>query len=107
LPCYCIKSVFMKIGIMIGRIGGVDGVALETEKWIEVLKRMGHEVFLISGQFQSWDTDPEHDTLVHEMSFFSPESFWGQKKASIEDGDLKPKSHEKKLLQRANLFCKF
>lgn len=71
----------MRIGIMIGRIGGVDGVALETEKWIEVLKRMGHEVFIISGQFQSWETDPVHDTLVHEMSFFSPESFWGQKKA--------------------------
>jgi len=26
----------MKIGFIIGRIGGVDGVALEAEKWIQV-----------------------------------------------------------------------
>lgn len=71
----------MKIGFIIGRIGGVDGVALEAEKWIDVLKRMGHEIFILSGQFQEWMIDPEHDTLVMEMSFFSPESFWGQKKA--------------------------
>ncbi len=42
----------MKIGIIIGRIGDVDGVALETEKWIEVLKKMGHEIFILSGQFK-------------------------------------------------------
>ena len=71
----------MRIGFMIGRIGGVDGVALEAEKWIEVLEQMGHEIFIISGQFQGWEIDPEHHTLVHEMSFFSPESYWGQKKA--------------------------
>ena len=71
----------MKIGFIIGRIGGVDGVALETEKWIQVLKKMGHEIFILSGQFQNWKIDRTHDTLVPEMSFFSPESFWGQKKA--------------------------
>ena len=71
----------MKIGFIIGRIGGVDGVALEAEKWIVVLKKMGHEVFILSGQFQEWEIDPEHDTLVVEMSFFSPESFWSQRKA--------------------------
>ncbi len=71
----------MKIGIIIGRIGGVDGVALETEKWIHVLRRMGHEVFILSGQFQERPMEPEHEKLVPEMSFFSPESFWSQKKA--------------------------
>ncbi len=71
----------MKIGFIIGRIGGVDGVALEAEKWIHVLKKMGHEIFIISGQFQDWKIDRTHDTLVPEMSFFSPESYWGQKKA--------------------------
>jgi hypothetical protein len=69
----------MKIGIIIGRIGGVDGVALETEKWIEVLRRMGHEIFILSGQFQDWIIDPRHDTLAIEMSFFSPECSWSQK----------------------------
>ena len=42
----------MKIGIIIGRIGGVDGVALETEKWIMVLERLGHEVYVASGEFE-------------------------------------------------------
>ncbi len=31
----------MRIGIIIGRIGGVDGVALETEKWIDILLKFG------------------------------------------------------------------
>ena len=89
----------MRIGIIIGRIGGVDGVALETEKWIEVLKRMGHEVFIISGQFQNWDFDPQHDTLVVEMSFFSPESYWGQKKAFFY-----PDANIDELLEHINLY---
>ncbi|MFA8435968.1 MAG: glycosyltransferase [Marinifilaceae bacterium] len=71
----------MRVGIIIGRIGGVDGVALETEKWVEVLRRMGHEVYIVSGQFEERKMDPNFETLIPEMSFFSPESFWGQKKA--------------------------
>ncbi|PXX97751.1 hypothetical protein DF185_17425 [Marinifilum breve] len=71
----------MRIGILIGRIGGVDGVALETEKWIKVFRKMGHEVFTLSGQFEERKLDPQFETLVPEMSFFSPEGFWGQKKA--------------------------
>ncbi|RLD32853.1 MAG: hypothetical protein DRI73_06395, partial [Bacteroidetes bacterium] len=84
---------------MIGRIGGVDGVALEAEKWIEVLERMGHEIFIISGQFQGWEIDPEHHTLVHEMSFFSPESFWGQKKAFFH-----PDANIEELLEHIQLY---
>ena len=71
----------MRIGVLIGRIGGVDGVALETEKWIKVFQKMGHEVFILSGQFEERKLDPKSETLVPEMSFFSPEAFWGQKKA--------------------------
>jgi len=74
----------MNIGIVIGRIGGVDGVALETEKWIEVLKRLGHRVFIISGQFQDWEINPERDTLVKEMSFFDPSCMWDQENAFFE-----------------------
>ena len=37
----------MNVGIIIGRIGDVDGVALETEKWIEVLQKMGHKIFIL------------------------------------------------------------
>jgi len=71
----------MNIGIIIGRIGGMDGVALETEKWISVLKNIGHRVFILSGQFQERNPALQTETLVPEMSFSSPESFWSQKKA--------------------------
>lgn len=74
----------MRIGIIIGRIGGVDGVALETEKWIDVLKKLGHQVFIMSGEFESWDIDREQDTLFPALSFFSAEAEWEQRKAFFE-----------------------
>ena len=81
----------MRIGIIIGRIGGVDGVALETEKWIDILKKLGHEVFIMSGEFESWQMDYEHDYLYPPLSFFSVEAEWGQRKAFYEpDNDPDP-----------------
>jgi hypothetical protein len=71
----------VNIGVIIGRIGGMDGVALETEKWIEVLRSMGHSVFIAAGQLQGRKSDPETETLVPEMSFFAQESVWSQKRA--------------------------
>jgi len=91
----------MNIGIIIGRIGGVDGVALETEKWIEVLKSMGHRVNTLSGQFQERPMDPDTETLVPEMSFFSPESFWSQKKAFFY-----PETNQEELIEHLNLYSK-
>jgi len=91
----------MRIGIIIGRIGGVDGVALETEKWIEVLKRLGHEIYIISGQFEERHMDNKYETLVPEMSFFSPESYWGQKKAFFF-----PDLIEDELLEHVKLYSK-
>jgi glycosyltransferase involved in cell wall biosynthesis len=91
----------MRIGIVIGRIGGVDGVALETEKWIEVLKRMGHEVFILSGQFEERKMNHEFETLIPEMSFFSPESYWGQKKAFFH-----PDADVDELLEHIDLYSK-
>ena len=91
----------MNIGIIIGRIGGVDGVALETEKWIEVLQVMGHRIFTLSGQFQERPMDPDTETLVPEMSFFSPESFWSQKKAFFY-----PETNQEELIEHLNLYSK-
>ncbi len=91
----------MRIGIIIGRIGGVDGVALETEKWIEVLQRMGHDIFILSGQFEERHMDKATETLVPEMSFFSPESFWSQKKAFFY-----PETNPAELIEHINLYSK-
>ena len=71
----------MKIGIIIARIGGIDGVALETEKWMDVLRRMGHEVYVVAGQFEKRKIDTNRERRIPELSLFSPESYWGQKKA--------------------------
>jgi glycosyltransferase involved in cell wall biosynthesis len=71
----------MRIGIIIGRIGDVDGVALETEKWIDVLKRMGHEIFILSGRFRRSIVGSDHETLIPGLSFFSPECEWEQNRA--------------------------
>lgn len=81
----------MKIGIIIGRIGGVDGVALETEKWIMVLERLGHEVYVASGEFEYWKMDDQKHFQLPILSFFSPECEKEQKKAFFEP-DQKPDS---------------
>lgn len=60
----------MNIGFIIGRIGGIDGVALETEKWIQVLKKQGHTIFILTGLLDSYDFD--HVTMLPELDFHHP-----------------------------------
>jgi len=71
----------VNIGIIIGRIGDVDGVALETEKWITVLQRMGHEIFILSGHFKKDVIARENQHALRSLSFFSPECEWEQNRA--------------------------
>jgi mannosylglucosylglycerate synthase len=59
----------MKVGFVIGRIGGVDGVALETEKWIAVLQRMGHEVRVLTGELEG---EVAGTSLLPELAFSHP-----------------------------------
>lgn len=94
----------MRIGIIIGRIGGVDGVALETEKWIDVLKRLGHEVFIMSGEFESWNMDDEHDFLYPVLSFFSVEAEWEQRKAFYEP-DKEPHALLEHVEHTSTIIC--
>ena len=66
-------------------------MALETEKWIDILKKLGHEVFIMSGEFESWKMDRKHHTLFPALSFFSAEAEWEQRKAFFEpDEDPNP-----------------
>lgn len=59
----------MRIGIVIGRIGGVDGVALETEKWAGVLRRLGHDVAVLTGELESAVAG---STVLPELAFSHP-----------------------------------
>ena len=45
--------------------------------------------------------DPDTETLVSEMSFFSPESFWSQKKAFFY-----PETNPEELIEHLNLYSK-
>jgi glycosyltransferase involved in cell wall biosynthesis len=71
----------VRIGVIIGRIGDVDGVALETEKWIKVLTKMGHEVFILSGRFKKNIVGKDREAKWSGLSFFSPECEWEQNRA--------------------------
>lgn len=90
----------MNIGVIIGRIGGVDGVALETEKWIEVLNRIGHRTFILSGQFEDRKLNIVNERLAPNMSFFSAESMWEQRKAFHN-----PDGNSEKLLDHINTYA--
>jgi glycosyltransferase involved in cell wall biosynthesis len=39
-----------KIGIIAARLGGLDGVSLEVDKWVKVLKKMGWKVYFCAGE---------------------------------------------------------
>ncbi len=40
----------MRIGFISTRLNGTDGVSLEVEKWVAVLRRMGHECYFCAGE---------------------------------------------------------
>ena len=52
------------IGIIHYKVGGTDGVSLEIEKWAQVLREMGHTVFLCAGDVGKTDAT-QFDSLYH------------------------------------------
>jgi glycosyltransferase involved in cell wall biosynthesis len=71
----------MNIGVIIGRYEDIDGVSLETEKWIEVLERMGHTIHILAGGYPDYHRNSTHHSTLPSLSFFSPECEWEQKRA--------------------------
>lgn len=63
----------MNIGFVSGRLAGTDGVSLETAKWAEVLRAMGHEVYYCAGQLEE---DGPPGLLVPEMYFHTADTDW-------------------------------
>lgn len=84
----------MRVGIIISRIGGEDGVGLETEKWIRVLHNMGQEVFLFSGKYERKAVDILHRDLLNELSITSKENLLEQEKVF-----LRPKENTSEVLR--------
>ena len=71
----------MNIGVIIGRYEDIDGVSLETEKWVEVLERMGHSIHILAGGYPNYHRNSTHHSTLPSLSFFSPECEWEQKRA--------------------------
>jgi glycosyltransferase involved in cell wall biosynthesis len=61
----------MKIGFVSTRLAGSDGVSLETAKWAEVARRLGHEVYYCAGQLEA---GAPNATLIPEMHFHDLEA---------------------------------
>jgi len=66
------KQVY-RLAVISGKLGDVDGVSLEVDKWIEVLNGMGHQIFTVAGSYAA-DlplVPPHHRLTVPELRFDS------------------------------------
>ena len=61
----------LNIGFVSTRISGTDGVSLEIEKWEQILKEFGHNIYWFAGEL---DRAPERSFLVSEAYFNTPEN---------------------------------
>jgi glycosyltransferase involved in cell wall biosynthesis len=60
----------LNFGFVSTRFAGTDGVSLETEKWVEALKGLGHSCFCFSGE-SDWPEDRQ--STVPEAHFKHPD----------------------------------
>lgn len=56
----------MRIGFISTRLNGTDGVSLEVEKWVTVLRRLGHEPFYCAGELGGYASG---GTLIPQLHF--------------------------------------
>ena len=64
------KTRGLHIGFVSTRFQGLDGVSLETAKWVTLLERFHHRCYWFAGEL---DTDPERSLLVPEAYFRHPD----------------------------------
>ena len=62
-----------KIAFISGKLGDVDGVSLEVDKWIEVLHKEGHTVYTIAGKYANrlQNIQTENQFLLEKLRFNS------------------------------------
>ncbi len=60
-----------RIAFIAGKLGDVDGVSLEVDKWISVMQELGHEIFVVAGDFPGLvgNVPEENHFLVPEIGF--------------------------------------
>ncbi len=67
---WMIETRVLRIGFVATRFAGTDGVSLEAEKWAEVLREMGHDVYYLGGIV---DRPPDRSRTVPEAFFGHPD----------------------------------
>ena len=60
----------ISFGVVSTRLSGTDGVSLESQKWVDVLKSKGCDVYYFAGEL---DTPPEDSYLMPKAFFQHPE----------------------------------
>ncbi len=60
------KRKKLSFGFVSTRFAGTDGVSLETQKWVEVLRAKGCDIYYMAGEL---DTEPEISHLVPKAYF--------------------------------------
>jgi len=58
-------------GVISGKLGGVDGVSLEVDKWIRILSEMGHRISTVAGRY----VHPLEDVPAERQIDFEPIRF--------------------------------
>jgi len=92
------------IGFVSTRFAGTDGVTLETSKWAQVLKQMGHNYFWFAGRL---DRNPAKSFLVPEAFFQYEKNRWidqqvfgrKQRDPAVTEAIYELKNYLKKKLQ--------
>lgn len=56
----------MRIGFIATRLQGTDGVTLEVEKWANVLRKLGHEIYYCAGELGGYASQ---GTRIPELHF--------------------------------------
>ncbi len=94
-----------RVGFISTRFQGTDGVSLETQKWSDVLERMGYKTYFFAG-LSDWDEDR---TMVAEEAFFGhPDILDIQAQcfgASTRTPELTRKIHEVKDRLKQELYA--
>ncbi|MBN2536054.1 MAG: glycosyltransferase family 4 protein [Spirochaetales bacterium] len=63
------------IAVICGKLGGVDGVSLEVDKWIHILLSLGHTVYTIAGTYTAELSylPGKNQLLLPEIAFNHPD----------------------------------
>ena len=64
-----------RVAFISGKLGDVDGVSLEVNKWVDILSQQGHEVFTVAGKYASPvpGVPEDHRYLLERIRFSSPQ----------------------------------